>query len=131
MFIPEQIIVKKDHYMRSESGAYYPAVEPSAGMACGRICFQKGEIKVFCKRHHIKSLALFGSILRDDFRPDSDIDVLVEFKKGHTPGFLALADIEQELYFLLGERKVDMRTPQDLSPYFRDKVIQEAEVLCR
>jgi uncharacterized protein len=117
--------------MRSKSEAHNPAIEPSAGMACRRISFQKDEITAFCKRHHIKSLALFGSILRDDFRLDSDIDILVEFKKGQTPGFLALADMEDELSTLLAKRKVDMRTPQDLSPYFRDMVIQEAEVLCR
>jgi uncharacterized protein len=97
----------------------------------GRVSFPKEELPAFCKRHHIKSLALFGSVLRDDFNPDSDIDVLVEFKKGKSPGFLELADMESELSALFGNRRVDLRTPQDLSPHFRDRVIKEAEVLCR
>jgi predicted nucleotidyltransferase len=71
-------------------------------------------------------LAVFGSALREDFRPDSDLDLLVEFEPGHTPG-LAFFGMEQELSELLG-RKVDLNTPQFLSPYFRDKVLAEAEV---
>jgi predicted nucleotidyltransferase len=117
--------------MLSKSETSHFAARPSTGKAYGHIKIKKGEIKAFCQRHHIKSLALFGSILRDDFNPDSDIDVLVEFRKGQTPGFLGLADMEHELSALLGERKIDMRTPQDLSPYFRDRVLQEAEVICR
>jgi uncharacterized protein len=104
-------------------------IELSTGKVYRSIRFPESELSAFCKRHHIKTLALFGSILRDDFRPDSDIDILVVFKKDKTPGFLGLAEMEQELSVLLGARKVDMRTPQDLSPYFRDKVLQEAEVL--
>lgn len=80
----------------------------------------------FCRRHHIRRLALFGSALRDDFRPDSDVDVLVEFEPGHVPG-LAFFTIETELSELLG-RRVDLNTPQFLSPYFRDAVLAEAEV---
>ncbi|MBN1191857.1 MAG: nucleotidyltransferase family protein [Dehalococcoidales bacterium] len=95
------------------------------------LIIDKSKLPAFCKRHHIKNLALFGSVLRDDFRPDSDIDILVEFKKGKTPGFLGLADMELELSALLGERKVDMRTPHDLSLHFRDRVVRESEVLCR
>lgn len=82
----------------------------------------------FCRRHHIRRLALFGSALRPgDFRPDSDVDVLVEFEPGHTPG-LAFWRIEEELSGLLG-RAVDLNTPQDLSRYFRDQVVAEAETL--
>ena len=80
----------------------------------------------FCQKHHIKKLALFGSVLRDDFRADSDIDVLVEFETGHVPGF-GIVDIEDELSRFVG-RKVDLRTPRDLSRYFRNQVVQEAEV---
>ncbi len=80
----------------------------------------------FCRRHYIRRLALFGSVLRPDFRPDSDIDVLVEFEAGHVPGF-AIVAIEGELSRLVG-RKVDLRTPGDLSRYFRDRVVREAEV---
>jgi hypothetical protein len=71
---------------------------------------------------------LFGSILRDDFRPQSDIDVLVEFEPQYVPGLLRLAGMERELSALLGNRKVDLRTPQDLSRYFRDEVLATAEV---
>ena len=86
----------------------------------------KEKIADFCRRHHIRKLALFGSALREDFRPDSDLDVLVEFDPEHAPG-LAFFGKEQELSELLG-RKVDLNTPQFLSPYFRDKVLGEAEV---
>jgi predicted nucleotidyltransferase len=91
-----------------------------------KIKLSKQKISDFCRRHHIRKLAVFGSALREDFGPDSDLDVLVEFKAGHTPG-LAFFGMEQELCELLG-RKVDLNTPQFLSPYFRDKVLAEAEV---
>jgi uncharacterized protein len=91
-----------------------------------KVKFPKRKIADFCRRHHIRKLAVFGSALREDFRPDSDLDVLVEFDPKHTPG-LAFFGIEQELSELLG-RKVDLNTPQFLSPYFRDKVLAEAEV---
>ena len=86
------------------------------------------QIAAFCRRHHIRKLSLFGSVLREDFRPDSDIDVLVEFEPGHVPGFFRLFDLEEELSRLSGGRKVDLRTPQDLSRYFRDEVLAHAEV---
>lgn len=86
------------------------------------------ELTEFCRRHHIRKLSFFGSVLREDFGPDSDIDVLVEFEAGHVPGFLRLAAIERELSSLLGGRKVDLRTPQDLSRYFREEVLASAEV---
>ncbi len=82
----------------------------------------------FCRRNHIRKLAFFGSVLREDFRPDSDVDVLVEFETGQVPGFIRLARMERELSELVG-RKVDLRTPEDLSRYFRDQVVAEAEVL--
>jgi predicted nucleotidyltransferase len=80
----------------------------------------------FCRRNHIQKLSLFGSVLGDDFRADSDIDVLAEFEPGHVPGFGIVA-IENELSRLAG-RKVDLRTPRDLSRHFREQVIREAEV---
>lgn len=86
------------------------------------------EIAEFCRRNHIRKLSLFGSVLRDDFRPDSDIDVLVEFEPENIPGYIRLAGMELELSKILGGRKVDINTSQCLSPYFRDKVIEEAEV---
>ena len=91
-----------------------------------KIELPKEKIADFCRRHHIRKLAVFGSALREDFRPDSDLDVLVEFEPGHTPG-LAFFGMEQELSELLG-RQVDLNTPQFLSPYFRDKVLAEAKV---
>jgi predicted nucleotidyltransferase len=84
------------------------------------------KIADFCRRHHIRTLALFGSILRDDFGPDSDIDVLVEFDPEHIPG-LAFFGMEEELSQILG-RKVDLNTKEWLSPYFRQQVQQEALV---
>ena len=81
----------------------------------------------FCKRNHIHKFALFGSVLREGFHPNSDIDVLVEFEPGHVPG-LAFFSMEAELSDMLG-RKVDLNTPNFLSPYFRDKVLTEIEYL--
>jgi len=81
----------------------------------------------FCRRHHIRKMSLFGSVLRPDFRPDSDVDVLVEFESGCVPG-LAFFSMQRELSELLG-RKVDLNTPADLSRYYRDAVLAEAEVL--
>ena len=92
-----------------------------------RIELNKDTVAQFCQRNHIRWLALFGSVLRDDFGPKSDVDVLVEFEPGHSPGFFHLYDMEQELSAILGGRKVDLRTPQDLSKYFRDEVLRQAE----
>ena len=92
----------------------------------GRIKAAPEKLAAFCRKHHIKKLSFFGSVLRDDFRRDSDIDVLVEFEPGHVPGF-AIVEIEGELSRLL-KRKVDMRTSGDLSRYFRDRVVREARV---
>lgn len=91
-----------------------------------RILIDKRRIVEFCRKHHIRRLALFGSVLRDDFRPDSDVDVLVEFEPGHVPGFTFFG-MQEELSRVLG-RKVDLHTPNFLSRYFRDKVLNQAEV---
>ena len=93
-----------------------------------RIFIPKDRIADFCRRHHIRRLSVFGSALREDFREDSDVDILVEFEPEHTPGLLKLARMERELAQLLGGRKVDLRTPEDLSRYFREEVLKEAEV---
>ena len=93
-----------------------------------KLVIVKDKIVDFCRRYYIRRLAIFGSALRDDFGPDSDVDVLVVFVPGHTPGFFGLFDIEEELSALFGGRKVDMRTPQDLSRYFREEVVATAEV---
>ena len=86
------------------------------------------DLAEICRRHHIRRLALFGSALRNDLDPDSDIDLLVEFEPGTTPGLLGIAAIELELRDLIG-RDVDLRTPGDLSRYFRDRVTNEARPL--
>jgi len=91
------------------------------------VAIPKDKIETFCKKHHIRRLSLFGSVLRDDFRPDSDVDVLVEFDPAHIPGLIRLAGMEFELSEILG-RKVDIRTAQDLSRYFREEVLNAAEV---
>ncbi len=88
----------------------------------------RDKIAEFCHRHHVRQLSLFGSVLRDDFRPDNDIDVLVEFEPSHTPGLLGIARMERELSGILGGRKVDLRTPEDLSRYFRQDVLVRAEI---
>ena len=81
-----------------------------------------------CRDRGIRRLAVFGSALRLDFSPDSDIDVLVEFEEGRTPGLLGIARLERELSPVFGKRKVDLRIPEDLSLYFRARVMEEAEV---
>ena len=90
------------------------------------ISVPKEKIVEFCRRHHIKKLAIFGSALRADFRDDSDIDILVEFEPEHIPG-LAFFAMQEELSQILS-RNVDLNTPECLSRYFRDKVLQEAQV---
>lgn len=90
-----------------------------------RINFDQAKLNDFCRRSNIRRLAFFGSVLRDDFRPDSDVDVLVEFEPGHIPG-LAFFAMEAELSGLLG-RKVDLNTPQFLSSEIRQSVEREAE----
>ena len=88
----------------------------------------KEQIAAFCQRHHIRRLAFFGSVLRDDFRSESDIDVLVDFEPGHVPGLLGIARMERELSAILEGRGIDLRTVEDLSRYFRDDVLKGAEV---
>lgn len=92
-----------------------------------KIQIDRKTLAEFCRRHRIRKLSLFGSVLRDDFRPDSDIDVLVEFEQGASAGFLRLAAMELELSQVMG-RRVDLRTPPELSRYFRDEVLRVAEV---
>lgn len=92
-----------------------------------KIAIPKEQIADFCRKHGIRKIALFGSALRDDFMPESDVDVLVEFAPGQTPG-LAFFTMQRELSEILG-RKVDLNTAGDLSPYFRDEVLSEAQVL--
>ena len=99
------------------------------GMITNRshIQLSSAQLAEFCRRHHIRKLAVFGSVLHGDARPDSDLDVLVEFEPGHVPGLIRLAGMELELSALLGGRKVDLNTPLCLSRFFRDEVLAEAE----
>jgi len=92
------------------------------------IQIDQNSLRAFCRSNHIGKLSLFGSVLRNDFGPQSDIDILVEFELGHTPGFLTMARMERELSQLFGGRRVDLRTPQDLSRYFRQDVLAKAQV---
>ena len=87
----------------------------------------KAELETFCRRNHITKMSLFGSALRDELKPGSDIDILVEFDKNHIPGLLDLAGMEIELAEMFG-RKVDLRTPAELSRYFRDEVLEKARM---
>jgi predicted nucleotidyltransferase len=92
------------------------------------ISIASGDLSEFCKKHNIRKLSVFGSALRSDFGPKSDIDVLVEFEKDQTPGLFGFAQIQRELSELMGGREVDLRTPNEISRYFRDKLLETAEV---
>lgn len=92
-----------------------------------QIQIPQARIAEFCRKHHIRRLALFGSVLREDFQPESDLDVLVEFEPDRTPG-LAFFAMQDELSEVMG-RTVDLNTPESLSRYFRDEVLRNAEVI--
>ncbi len=87
------------------------------------------ELITYCKKNHIRKMAFFGSLLSKNFNPESDIDILVEFEKEFIPGFFNLIRMEEEISTIFSGRKIDLRTPNDLSRYFRKKVIRGAEVL--
>jgi uncharacterized protein len=93
-----------------------------------RLFTDRAALIALCRRHDIRRLSLFGSVLKESDRPDSDIDLLVEFEPGAAPGFLGLAAIEAELSDLLGGRRIDLRTREELSRYFRDDVVRAAQV---
>ena len=105
-----------------------PAPEISRSAIRAGTLIEKRKLADFCEANGIFRLAKFGSALRDDFNADSDVDFLVEFEPGRTPGLIALAGIQIELSEMLGGHKVDLRTPHDLSCYFRDKVLDSAVV---
>ena len=88
---------------------------------------KREEIKRIAREHGAYNVRLFGSVVREQDRPDSDIDLLVDFEPDHTPGLFSIVRMEMELTEVLG-RKVDMRTPEDLSQYFRDEVLQNAKL---
>ncbi len=93
------------------------------------ITFSREALASFCQRNGIKRMAIFGSALRDDFRTDSDVDILAEFDPSHIPTLFDIAGMEQDLSEFFPGRKVDLRTPEDLSRYFRQRVVSEAEVV--
>ena len=111
----------------------YSCPAPSEGrwfvVAKLRIQVAEEELADFCRRHHIRKLSVFGSVVRDDFTPEGDIDFLVEFEPEHVPGLITLTGMEVELSDLLGRRKVEMMTREGLSPYIRDEVIASARAL--
>lgn len=92
------------------------------------IYLEKNKVEGFCQKHHIIYLALFGSVLTPDFRKKSDVDVLVKFEKKHIPHLFGIAGMETELSDMIG-RTVDLKTPKDLSPYFRKEVLAKAKVI--
>lgn len=94
-----------------------------------RLSIYDEQIAEFCRKHHIRKLAVFGSVLRDDFHPESDVDVLVEFELGQGPGFIGLGFMEDELSGLMGNRQIDLVTPKFLNPRIRNRVINSAKVL--
>jgi hypothetical protein len=97
-------------------------------MTADRIEVSHKELDEFCRRNSIRRLALFGSVLTERFSDSSDVDVLVEFEPGARVGYIRVAGMERELSRLFGGRKVDLRTPGELSPYFRDEVLRTAAV---
>ncbi len=92
-----------------------------------QIEFDREALAEFCRANHIRKLSLFGSVLREDFAPHSDVDLLVEFEPGKVPGLIRLSGMELDMSPLFGGRKVDLRTAEDLSRYFRDQVVATAE----
>ena len=96
-------------------------------MGRAQIRIPKDQIEEYCKRNQVRRLSLFGSVLREDFGLDSDVDVLVEFEPGTRIGLIQLSGLEIELGHIVG-RKVDLNTPGFLSKYFRDQILTEADV---
>ncbi len=107
-----------------------PLGHNAKSMTIAQIQIPEAQVGELCRRNGIRRLALFGSVLTHRFSDASDVDVLVEFKPSERVGFFRLAEIEEELGRLLGGRKVDLRTPMDLSRYFRDDVVRDALVVC-
>jgi uncharacterized protein len=103
-------------------------IQQKRGHGMSQFKAPKDKLAEFCQRNHIRKLSFFGSVLRDDFRPESDLDILVEFEVGHEPGLIRLSGMQLELSELFGGRSVDLRTTEDLSRYFREDVLEKAEV---
>jgi uncharacterized protein len=97
-------------------------------MISDRIHVDHGELSEFCRKNHVRRLSVFGSVLTERFTEASDIDILAEFEPDHLIGFLGMASMERELSVLFGGRRVDLRTPAELSPHFRDEVLKTASL---
>jgi uncharacterized protein len=97
-------------------------------MVAANLMIPKEQIAAFCRRRHIRKLAFFGSVLRDDFRPDSDVDVLVDFLPQHVPDYFTLFDMEQELSAMFGHRRIDLVTEKSLHHLLRKPVLATAKV---
>lgn len=108
-------------------GILQPLADEGDFMRAG-ISVSKQAIADFCNKNGINRLSIFGSALRDDFRPSSDINILVEFEPDRIPGLLGIERMERELSDLFNWHRIDLRTPEDLSRYFRHRVLEEAEV---
>ncbi len=100
----------------------------ASGATSGLLGVSPGTLAELCRTHHIRKLSLFGSALRGELRPDSDLDLLVEFEPERVPGFFRLAATERELSELFG-RKVDLRTEGDLSRHFRDEIVRQSRLI--
>jgi hypothetical protein len=125
-----QLLARSRRLVRNAGYNSWPYPGEVATLASNtRIEVPRQRLAEFCRRHHIRRLSLFGSVLGEGFGPESDVDVLVEFEADKVPGLFRLAGLEMELSEILGGRKVDMNTPKCLSSYFRDKVVAEAEEL--
>jgi predicted nucleotidyltransferase len=110
------------------AAAYHEGAAREGRTMTERLSFDRDALAALCRRRRISRLSLYGSVLKGSARPDSDVDFLVEFERGAAPSLFDLAEIEQELSALLGGRRVDVRTAEDLSRYFRDEVVREAQV---
>ena len=108
---------------------YFQAQKEIPGTVTLKVAIPHKEIVAFCRQHQVASLKLFGSALRRDFGPQSDIDILVEFQEGVKLTLFKMATLEEELSQIFGGRKVDLKTVRELSPYFRDDVLEQAKVL--
>jgi predicted nucleotidyltransferase len=96
-------------------------------MGEAKISIPKERIAEFCRRNRVRRFSLFGSVLREDFGPESDVDILVEFEPGTRVGLIRLSGLEMELGNIVG-RKIDLNTPGFLSKYYRDQILAEADV---
>jgi uncharacterized protein len=124
---PDRRDLRHDEHRKSIV-AYNPPCDWKGSMRYRDLNIPQDRLADFCEKHGVKRLSLFGSALRDDFGPESDVDLLVEFLPGRTPGMFGFGQMIIELREIIG-REVDLRTPNDLSPYFRDHVLREARPL--